>query len=173
MRSIHAYFKLKGRSAHAAAAPHLGRSALDAVELMNVGVNYLREHMIDEARIHYAVTNTGGLAPNVVQAEAEVTYLIRATKPDQVKELYDRGVNCSRGAALMTQTMVDFDIQDSFHNLIPNKTLEKVMHQYMQEIGAPLATEQDINYAKTIYETFTDEEKRAAALQVGIKEILN
>lgn len=164
---IHAHFKFKGRSAHAAASPHLGRSALDAVELMNVGVNYLREHMIDEARIHYAVTNTGGLAPNVVQAEAEVTYLIRAPKPDQAKELYDRVVNCSRGAALMTQTKVDFEIQGSCHNLIPNLTLEKVMHQYMQEIGAPHATEQEINYAKTIYETLTDEEKRAAALQVG------
>ena len=164
---IHAHFKFKGRSAHAGAAPHLGRSALDAVELMNVGVNYMREHTIDEARIHYAVTNTGGLAPNVVQAEAEVTYLIRAPKPYQVKELYDRVVDCARGAALMTQTKVDYEIQGSCHNLIPNLTLEKVMHQYMQEIGAPHATEQDINYAKNIYETLTDEEKRAAALQVG------
>lgn len=164
---IHAHFKFKGRSAHAGAAPHLGRSALDAVELMNVGVNYMREHMIDEARIHYAVTNTGGLAPNVVQADAEVTYLIRAPKPYQVKELYERVVDCARGAALMTQTKADYEIQGSCHNLIPNLTLEKVMHQYMQEIGAPLATEQDINYAKVIYETLTDEEKRAAATQVG------
>ncbi|MFP3918333.1 M20 family metallopeptidase [Lysinibacillus telephonicus] len=164
---IHAHFKFKGRSAHAGAAPHLGRSALDAVELMNVGVNYMREHMIDEARIHYAVTNTGGMAPNVVQADAEVTYLIRAPKPNQVKELYDRVVDCARGAALMTQTKVDYEIQGSCHNLIPNLTLEKVMHQHMQEIGAPNATERDINYAKTIYETLTDEEKAAAALQVG------
>ncbi|MBT2719865.1 amidohydrolase [Bacillus sp. ISL-46] len=164
---IHAHFKFKGRSAHAAAAPHLGRSALDAIELMNVGVNYMREHIIDEARIHYAVTNTGGMAPNVVQADAEVTYLIRAPKPYQVKELYDRVVDCARGAALMTQTKVDFEIHGSCHNLIPNMTLEKVMYQFMQEIGAPLATEHDINYAKTIYETLTVEEKRAAALQVG------
>lgn len=70
------YFRFKGKAAHAAAAPHLGRSALDAVELMNVGVNYLREHVIPEARMHYAITHTGGLAPNVVQAEAEVLYLI-------------------------------------------------------------------------------------------------
>ncbi|MBU8733542.1 amidohydrolase [Cytobacillus oceanisediminis] len=164
---IHAHFKFKGRSSHAAASPHLGRSALDAVELMNVGVNYLREHMIDEARIHYAVTNTGGLAPNVVQADAEVTYLIRAPKPYQTKELYDRVVDCARGSALMTQTKVDYEIQGSCHNLIPNLTLEKVMHEYMQEIGATPATEQDINYAKTIYETLTDEDKRTAALQAG------
>ena len=63
-------YNFTGKSAHAAAAPHLGRSALDAVELMNVGVNYMREHMLPEARVHYAVTDTGGDAPNVVQARA-------------------------------------------------------------------------------------------------------
>lgn len=109
---INATFKFKGRSSHAAASPHLGRSALDAVELMNVGVNYLREHIVDEARIHYAVTNTGGLAPNVVQAEAEVTYLIRAPKPNQVKDLYQRVLNCAKGAALMTETTVEEQIVD-------------------------------------------------------------
>src|SRR5699024_10349629 len=69
------YFRFKGRSSHASASPHLGRSALDAVEIMNVGVNYLREHIIPEARVHYAVTNTGGHSPNVVQSDAEVLYL--------------------------------------------------------------------------------------------------
>ena len=71
-------FRFTGRAAHAAAVPHLGRSALDAVELMNVGINYMREHMPSTARIHYAVTNTGGIAPNVVQAYAEVRHLVRA-----------------------------------------------------------------------------------------------
>ncbi len=73
-------FKFKGISSHAANSPHLGRSALDAVELMNVGVNYLREHVIPEARMHYAVTNTGGISPNVVQADAEVLYLTPIAK---------------------------------------------------------------------------------------------
>src|SRR5206468_993281 len=71
-------FEFRGRAAHAAGAPHLGRSALDGVELMNIGVNYMREHMPSTARIHYAVTDAGGIAPNVVQARATVRYLIRA-----------------------------------------------------------------------------------------------
>ncbi|MFJ5768745.1 M20 family metallopeptidase [Psychrobacillus sp. NPDC093180] len=166
---IHAHFKFKGRSAHAAAAPHLGRSALDAVELMNVGVNYMREHIVDEARVHYAVTNTGGMAPNVVQADAEVTYLIRAPKPDQVRDLYDRVADCARGAALMTQTKLDFEIQGSCHNLIPNLTLEKVMHEHMQQLDFPAVSENDIKFTQAIYETLTEEEKRTAALQSGKK----
>ncbi|MEK5232770.1 M20 family metallopeptidase [Lysinibacillus sp. FSL K6-0232] len=164
---INATFKFKGRSSHAAASPHLGRSALDAVELMNVGVNYLREHMVDEARIHYAVTNTGGFAPNVVQAEAEVTYLIRAPKPSQVKDLYQRVLNCAKGAALMTETSVEEQIVGSCHNLIPNKTLEQVMHQHMHELGGFAITDEDLQFAKELYETLSEEEKKVAAAQVG------
>lgn len=164
---IHATFKFKGRSAHAGAAPHLGRSALDAVELMNVGVNYMREHMVDEARIHYAVTNTGGVAPNVVQAEAEVTYLIRAPKPYQVKSLYERVVDCAKGASLMTQTKVDVQIEGSCHNLIPNMTLEKIMHQHMQELGFPEITYEEVEFARAMYDSLTEEEKQGAELLVG------
>ena len=164
---IHVDFKFSGRSAHAGAAPHLGRSALDAVELMNVGVNYMREHMVDEARIHYAVTNTGGLAPNVVQSEAEVTYLIRAPKPNQVRDLFDRVVDCARGAALMTQTTMEHSIQGSCHNLIPNLTLEKVMQQHMQELGFPSVTDSSIDFAQEMYATLTEEEKQSAAATVG------
>jgi len=164
---IHATFSFKGRSAHAGAAPHLGRSALDAVELMNVSTNYLREHMVDEARIHYAVTNTGGLAPNVVQSEAEVTYLIRAPKPNQVKSLFERVTNCAKGASLMTETTVEIKMEGSCHNLIPNKTLEKVMHQAMQELSLPEASFEEIEFAKAIYHSFTEEERQAAEGYVG------
>lgn len=101
------YFRFKGRSAHAAASPHLGRSALDAVELMNIGVNYLREHIIPEARVHYAVTNTGGDAPNVVQSNAEVLYLIRAPRVSQVQSIYERVCKIAEGAALMTETELE------------------------------------------------------------------
>lgn len=80
-------FKFTGKSAHAAAAPHLGRSALDAVELMNDGVNYLREHIIPEARLHYAITDSGGTSPNVVQPYAEVTYLVRAPKKTSTRDI--------------------------------------------------------------------------------------
>lgn len=92
-------FKFTGNASHASAAPHLGRSALDAVELMNIGCNYLREHIVPEARIHYAITNSGGFSPNVVQAEAEVLYLIHAPKTPQVEDLYQRVCKVARGAA--------------------------------------------------------------------------
>ena len=91
------YFKFKGKSAHAFASPHLGRSALDAVELMNIGVNYLREHIIPEARVHYAITNTGGFSPNVVQAEAEVLYFVRAPRVSQTEDIYQRICEIARG----------------------------------------------------------------------------
>lgn len=98
------YFKFKGKSAHAANSPHLGRSALDAVELMNVGVNYLREHIISDAKVHYAITNSGGFSPNVVQSEAEVLYFVRAPRVSQTEEIYQRICDIARGAALMTGT---------------------------------------------------------------------
>ena len=102
-----AFFTFKGRTSHAAASPHLGRSALDACELMNVGVNYLREHVIPEARIHYAYQDVGGAAPNVVQDHAQLKYFIRAPKITQVKEIGERVKDIARGAALMTGTEVD------------------------------------------------------------------
>ena len=112
-------FIFNGKSAHAAAAPHLGRSALDAVELMNIGVNYLREHMIPEARIHYAITDTGGNSPNVVQAHAEVAYLIRAPKKNQVIDLYNRVNDIEKGEALMTGTKVEVMFEGAASDLIP------------------------------------------------------
>ena len=103
-------FKFKGIAAHAAACPQLGRSALDACELMNVGVNYLREHVIQEARIHYAYLNAGGTAPNVVQAEAELSYVIRAPKMSDMYSIADRVIDCARGAALMTSTEMSYKV---------------------------------------------------------------
>src|SRR5699024_9053539 len=104
-------FKFKGVAAHAANSPHLGRSALDAVELMNVGVNYLREHIIPEARLHYAVTDTGGFSPNVVQPNASVVYLIRAPHMNQVRDIYERVCKVAEGASLMTGTEVTIEME--------------------------------------------------------------
>ncbi|GLX69712.1 M20 family metallopeptidase [Paenibacillus glycanilyticus] len=167
LANLHVHFKFAGKSAHAAAAPHLGRSALDAVELMNVGVNYLREHMISEARIHYAVTNTGGFAPNVVQAEAEVNYLIRAPKAFQVHPLFERVLDVARGAALMTGTKMSYHYEGGASNLIPNATLEGKMHEFLQELDLPLYTDEEISFAKAILDTIPADDRQAAAAQVG------
>lgn len=150
------YYKFHGKSAHAAAVPHLGRSALDAVELMNVGVNYLREHIIQEARVHYAVTNTGGVSPNVVQAEAEVLYLIRAPKLNQVQEIYERVCNIAKGAALMTGTEYEIVFDKACSNFVPNHTLEKLLYANFNEVGAPVLDEAEKRFAKEIQETLTD-----------------
>lgn len=153
-----ARFKFKGKSAHAAAAPHLGRSALDAVELMNVGVNYLREHMVPDARIHYAVTDTGGASPNVVQANAEVVYLIRALEKDEVKSLYKRVHDIARGAALMTGTTVDVEFEGTASNLIPNTMLANVMYDNLSQVELPAYDEEDLAFAKEIRSTLSAED---------------
>ncbi|MCZ8512521.1 M20 family metallopeptidase [Paenibacillus filicis] len=164
LANFQVYFKFKGRTSHAAASPHLGRSALDAVELMNVGVNYLREHMIPEARVHYAVTNSGGHSPNVVQGEAESLYLIRAPKISQVSELYERVCNIARGAALMTGTEVSIVFDKACSNLIPNRTLETVMHECFTELGIPAHDKEELALAARIRETLTPEERNGSNL---------
>ncbi len=146
-------YRFKGISAHAAGSPHLGRSALDAVELMNVGVQFLREHIIPEARIHYAITNAGGDSPNVVQAEAEVLYLIRSPKNYQVRELHERVSNIAKGAALMTGTTVEEDFIMACSGLVPNHTLEKIMWKNITELAAPEYTKDELDFAADIRNT--------------------
>ncbi|MFK2824080.1 M20 family metallopeptidase [Bacillus sp. B190/17] len=153
------YFKFKGKSAHAAASPHLGRSALDAVELMNVGVNYLREHIIPEARVHCAITNTGGLSPNVVQSEAEVLYFVRAPKVSQTEEIYQRVCEIARGAALMTGTQVEIDLASALSNVIPNTTLEKIMYDNFLALGVPEYSDEEVQFAKAIRATLAEADK--------------
>ena len=146
-------YKFNGKAAHAGAEPHLGRSALDAVELMDVGANYLREHMIDQARVHYAITDAGGFSPNVVQPHAEVLYLIRAPRSAQVKELYERVNDIARGAALMTGTTVEIDFVKACSDTILNDTLQRVLYEKMAQIGVPEITEADEALARELTET--------------------
>lgn len=129
------YFRFTGVASHAGAAPHLGRSALDAVELLNVGVNFLREHMPDAARIHYAITDAGGASPNVVQAHASAYYIVRAVDVAQMRELYDRVVKIAQGAALMTETTLEIDFDGACAELLPNVVLEKALHANVEAIG--------------------------------------
>ena len=140
-------FEFEGRAAHAAACPELGRSALDAVELMNVGVNYMREHMPQSARIHYAVTDTGGIAPNVVQAHAAVRYLIRARELDELHQLVARVRKIAAGAALMTETEVSDRVVSGDANLIGNTPLEQLMQAELERLGPPVFAAEDDAFA--------------------------
>lgn len=165
------YFKFKGKSSHAAMAPHLGRSALDAVELMNIGVNYLREHVIQEARIHYAITNAGGKAPNIVQAEAEDYFSIRAPKISQAKEIYERICDIAKGAALMTGTKAQISIDSALSNLIPNKTLEMLLYESLSKVGIPEYSESDRRLAKRFRDALSEDSKKSDIHVLTVKEL--
>lgn len=156
-------YRFKGVSSHAASAPHLGRSALDAVELMNVGVQFLREHVVDSVRIHYAITDTGGFSPNVVQPKAEVLYLIRAKDNLQLEEIYQRVNKIAQGAALMTETELEIDFIKACSNMVCNTTLLKLLQQSLETIERPRYSEEDISYAKEIQATLGNIPNRYAA----------
>ena len=123
---------------------------------MNVGVNYMREHMIDEARIHYAVINTGGTAPNVVQSEAQVLYAIRAPKVTQVKELFERVNKCAQGAALITETTVDIEQVSAYSDYIACDVCSEVLGKHMEELLPIGYTEEEMEYAKKFQAVITD-----------------
>lgn len=164
---IQAAFRFTGKAAHAAAAPHLGRSALDAVELFNVGVNYLREHMPDQARVHYAVTDSGGLAPNVVQARAEVLYYVRAPDIHETKELFQRVRKVAEGAAMMTETTVEVSASRGCSNNIYNKVLDQVMYENLLALGPPPFDDADRAFASEIRKTFSETDISFNALNFG------
>jgi aminobenzoyl-glutamate utilization protein B len=161
-------FTFRGRASHAAAAPHLGRSALDAVELMNVGVNYLREHMPSDARIHYAMIDAGGVAPNVVQAVATVRYAIRARDLLGMRALVARVEKVARGAAMMTETSVDMAVVSAVSNLLANGPLEEAMQRHLERLGPPPFDAADRQYAAEIQSTLTQEHIASAYARAGV-----
>ena len=148
-------FTFHGRAAHAAGAPELGRSALDAVELMNVGVNYLREHMPDDARVHYAYLDAGGEAPNVVQAKATVRQLVRARTNRELLGLVERVRKIGEGAALMTETRVEARVVSAVSNVLGNAALEEAMEAEMERLGPPVFDAADRTFARAIQATLT------------------
>ncbi len=168
LANTRADFIFTGRTSHAAASPHLGRSALDAVELMNVGVNYMREHMPSDARIHYAVLDTGGIAPNVVQAHARVRYSIRARDLPGMNELVARVHKVAQGAALMTETSVEMRIISAVSNILFNTPLEEALHGIMQELGPPHFDEADKDFAAKIQSTLTDKDIASVYHSIGM-----
>ena len=151
-------FHFYGKTSHAAGSPEQGRSALDAVELMNVGVNYLREHVIDKARIHYVIEEGGG-QPNVVPDYARSWYYIRAPERDQLEPIYARVLKVADGAAMMTETRLRVEFIAGIYNLLPSKTLSGVVVGNMREVGAPSYTGEELAFARRIAETVPREQK--------------
>jgi aminobenzoyl-glutamate utilization protein B len=161
-------FAFTGRAAHAAAAPHLGRSALDAVELLNVGVNYMREHMPLDARVHYALLDAGGIAPNVVQAFAKVRYLIRARNLPELNRLIARVRKIADGAALMTETTVQAAVVSAVSNLLGNAPLERAMAENLARLGPPPFDEADRARAREFQATLSEEDIESAFRRAGM-----
>ena len=161
-------YTFHGRASHAAASPHLGRSALDAVELMNVGVNYMREHMPSDARIHYAVLDAGGVAPNVVQARAKVRYSIRARDVQGMNALVERVRKVADGAALMTETKVEVAVATAVSNLLGNTPLEKAMQSQLERLGPPPFDAADRKYAADIQATLSAEDIASSFARIAM-----
>lgn len=130
--SIQVLYKFKGVSAHAASAPHLGRSALDAVEMMNIGAQFLREHMTDDCRVHYSIIDAGGVSPNVVQSHASVLYMTRSNKVKDNIELQKRVDKLAEGATIMTETTYERCFIDGTSELLPNFTLEEALYNNLK-----------------------------------------
>lgn len=154
-------FTFHGRAAHAAATPHLGRSALDACELMSVGVNYLREHMLPDARVHYAYLDAGGPAPNVVQARARVRYSIRALQLADMLALVERVKDVARGAALMTGTTVEMAVFSAVSNNLVNEVMDRAMQSVLEDLGGVPFDGADRAYASAIRATLSEADLQA------------
>lgn len=148
-----AKFRFKGMSAHAAGAPERGRSALDGVEALNMMANMMREHIPQDARMHYVITK-GGAAPNVVPDAAEVFYYVRHPKPEGVKEIWTRLEDVARGAALGTGTTVEWEIIHGSYPLLVNETLAKMMHQKLTAVGGVSYSKEETAFAKAIHASF-------------------
>ncbi len=151
---IQTQYKFYGIAAHAAGCPEMGRSALDAVEMMNVGVQFLREHMPQNARIHYAITNSGGVSPNVVQPYASVLYMVRSPLVKKAVELQKRVDDIADGAALMSGCKVEKCFIDGTSDTIHNEVLCDVAYDALLMADAPQYTKAELDFAKAISETY-------------------
>lgn len=142
-------FHFKGKTAHAGSEPQNGRSALDAVELTNVGANYLREHVPSDVRMHYIITE-GGVAPNIVPDKATVWYYIRALNRETVENTYERLIKVAKGAAMMTETEVEIEFLGGCYNTLNNPVLANVVCECMNEIPQESWTQEELNFAAEI-----------------------
>ena len=164
LANVKLIFRFKGQSAHAASSPHLGRSALDALELMNIGVQFLREHVPDDTRIHYAITDAGGASPNVVQGRAEAVYLVRSERLQDLEDIKQRVIDCARGAAIMTGTQMECEFVKGCSNVLPNTAMEEALIACMQEIGVPQHTEEELSLARALHDSLESPETTLARI---------
>jgi aminobenzoyl-glutamate utilization protein B len=149
-----AKFRFSGVSAHAAGAPERGRSALDGVEALDFMANLMREHVPQEARIHYVITS-GGSAPNVVPDFAEVYYYVRHPDPEMVRSIFDRIVSASEGAALGTGTTVEYEVIGGSYSRLPIVSLQEVVYENLQAVGGVYYDDQEWTFAEMLKETLT------------------
>jgi aminobenzoyl-glutamate utilization protein B len=153
-------FEFFGKASHAAGSPEQGISALDAAELMNIGVNYMREHVVQEARIHYVIEE-GGHEPNVVPAYARSWYYVRAPTRALVDQYYERVLRIADGADLMVGTTHTVKFLAGAHQTIANGPLAEIVVANMREVGAPAYTEEELTFARELGKSIPPEEKRA------------
>lgn len=153
LANISTKFRFYGEASHAAAAPERGRSALDAVEAMNFMVNMMREHVPMETRMHYVITR-GGEAPNVVPAFAESYQYVRHPDARVVREIFERMVKTAEGAALGTQTKMEYEVINGVYNLLPNETLARIMHKNLELVGGVNYTPEERRFAEEIIKTY-------------------
>lgn len=156
-----AYFNFEGIAAHAAAAPEKGRSALDAAELMNVGVQFLREHVSDDVRIHYAFMDVGGTSANVVQPSASLYYFVRAKNLNTAREIFERVKKVAEGAALMTETKLNVVFDSAAANYMPNHVLTEAMQANLESYGKMDLTEEDYLYGDRYFKSLPEETKKS------------
>ena len=153
--SIQIEYSFTGIAAHAANNPEVGRSALDAAELMNVGVQFLREHMDSTCSVHYSFADAGGLSPNVVQPTAKLIYMIRGESVRKAKALMKRVNNIAQGAALMTETEVSWRQIDGTSSTVSNEVLEELLYRNLLAAPLPQYTEEEITFAAGLRTTYS------------------
>jgi aminobenzoyl-glutamate utilization protein B len=167
-----AKFRFHGIPSHAAASPENGRSALDAVESMNMMVNMMREHVPEKSRIHYVITK-GGDAPNIVPGFAEVYYYVRHPQMKQVNALFNRVVKAAEGAAIGTETTMDYEVIHGLYNLLPNEVLSKLMYDNLNQVGGVDYTAEEKEFAIEIMKTYSGDHTIQSAMEIMPFENVN
>lgn len=165
--SVELSFRFYGTPAHAAQVPHLGRSALDALTLMQVGTEFLREHMPSGARIHYVVTD-GGERANIVPKFASGAFQVRSPRMKEVIPLLKRVIDVAQGAAMMTNTQVEYEVLHGCYDVIPNKVMSDALYENLKSVPLPEYSPEEMTFARELSDTLTEDQKRNTLLMLGV-----